>query len=320
MKGIDLPKEEHLRACEIRNKDGIGVALLRENTAEIMIKKDFIDIETFIKWFYDNVKKEDTCIIHYRLATHGLVDTGNRHPFPITKNKELLRKAELICQMVVAHNGIISDYGVHPKFSDTQKFVLDILADETIKNNLHNEAVRKLIKNFIGSDKLVVLSSDGVMYFWGEWEKVGEIYYSNRSYLDIKSNFSFMRDSFDNFGYGDYNKSINSGLKDICDGCGKEKHVQVVDYNENYDGDYWYLCKACRKQMRKGKLKLPVKEILYGDNALTKVEKLSLSETQCENCLEWVEYREINDYFGHKVCVKCLTELIQLGLEKREKI
>ena len=178
-KGIELPKEAHLRNCENRNKDGIGIALIKDGTTEIRIKKDFKDINEFIPWFYDNVKVEDTCMVHYRLATHGLKDVGNRHPFPVTKNKELLRKPEVICQIAMVHNGVISQYGTHVKFSDTQKFVLDILSDEAIKNNITNPAVQKLISHFLGGDRLAIMLANGEIFLWGSWETEGEIKYSN---------------------------------------------------------------------------------------------------------------------------------------------
>jgi predicted glutamine amidotransferase len=311
-KNVELPKEEHLRACEYRNKDGIGVALLRADATEIMIKKDFVDIEVFIKWFYETVKKEDICIIHYRFATHGLKDVGNRHPFPVTQNKELLRKPELVCQMAVAHNGVL-DYEHHPKYSDTQKFVLDILADETIKNNLANPKIRKLINNFVASDRLVVLQADGTMYFWGEWVKEGEIYYSNSSYKDTKIEYLGFASGFNKFADNKETKSF----MDICDGCGKQKSVKVAEFNEQDDsGDFLYLCKSCRKQMKKGKLMLPG----ASETQITRNLEVNtiLEDIQCENCYDWVPKKDICGYFGHKICPDCLNDLIQNTLAPRD--
>jgi len=320
-KGVDLPQEEHLRACEIRNRDGIGVALLKADATEIMIKKDFTDIDVFIKWFYEIVKKEDTCIIHYRFATHGLKDVGNRHPFPITQNKELLRKPELVCQMAVAHNGVLSEYQHHKKYSDTQKFVLDILSDETIKNNLANPKIRKLINNFLEKDKLVVLQADGTLYYWGEWVKVGEVYYSNASYLDKKVEYvGFGTPYYDNWRIKDKQETYHA-FQDMCDGCGQIKKVQMQEFVDSDDsGDYLYLCKSCRKKVQKGKLLLPNQtEKLPG--LLTSLKKANDSDdmVQCESCFDWISSKEVCEYYSHKVCTKCLDDVIKSELLPRDK-
>ena len=303
VKGVELPKEEHLRNCALRNKDGTGVAFIKEGETEIRIKKDFENLDKFIKWFYDNIKKEDVCIIHFRFATHGLVDIGNRHPFPITKNKEMLRKSELICQMAVAHNGVISSYGHHEKFSDTQKFILDILSDDVVKNNISNPAVQKLISNFLSGDRLAILLTTGAVYTWGNWEKEGELFYSNDGYKE--------RNYIVNHWFTNHISNSNkTGYNEICDGCGKQKYVQIVDEDEY--GYTFLLCKSCRKQYRKGKLALDEKQNKK-EIDLTELQKITISEIQCESCLSWVEKSQITNYYGHKLCQKCLDDVCYNG-------
>ena len=127
--GIGLPDKTKLENGYKNNPDGVGIAILRNNKNQIYIKKDFKDFEVFYKWAKNNIGIADLAVIHFRLATSGKVDIGNRHPFPITQNKILLRKSSLFCNFAVAHNGILSDYSIKDKkFSDTQKFILDILA------------------------------------------------------------------------------------------------------------------------------------------------------------------------------------------------
>lgn len=296
--GVELPKEEHLRESASRNKDGIGIAYLKVGINEVRIKKDFKDVDVLISWLKDNITKEDICIVHFRLATHGLVDEGNRHPFPITKNKELLRKTELICQMAVAHNGVISQYE-HKKFSDTQKFVLDILSEESVKNNLDNPGIQKLISNFIGLDRLVILLANGTGYRWGEWIKEGDIYYSNSGYKAYFTNrYDWIKDTV---------KIGKDYYLQLCDVCGMKEDTKYITYKK---AEY-YMCKSCRRDVSNGKIKeedfYTYKEGQEYDNIKTP----EITEHQCENCLSWTDERELLVYYGAKLCGDCIAEFSQ---------
>lgn len=225
--GVKLPDKEKLHNGFINNSDGVGVAVLKPNKRVVYIKKDFIDFETFHTWVTENVGIDDLCVIHFRLATSGKVDSGNRHPFPITYNKNLLRKSTLYCKMAVAHNGILSDYSIKDsKYSDTQKFVVDILAN--IKYKLDNTAIRKLVTSYIGNDKLAII--DGVnrkLILFGDFTKDESILYSNNGYT--------------------YNKNDYYGNKHAigCDICDSTKKVIYVE-NEKAN-----LCKRCRRGIKK---------------------------------------------------------------------
>jgi hypothetical protein len=296
--GITLPTDEHLKNCAEKNKDGIGIAYMKAGANEVKIKKDFKDITVFLTWLHENIKKEDKCVIHFRWATHGLVDIGNRHPFPITKNKEMLRQAESICQMAVAHNGVIREYGHGQKYSDTQKFVLDILSDDVVKNNLENATVQKLIANFIEGDRLVILRNDGMMFYWGEWVKEGDIYYSNDGYKTVAWHSDY-------FNKGD--KGNNYTWVDNCEFCGEKKSLKWVE-TVNHVG--FMLCKKCRKQYKKGQLNLGANEQNLTTEEdrplLTQLEKANSKEKQCENCYEIKPAEKVVLYFGSQVCVDCI--------------
>ena len=331
-KGANLPQAYHLREGEKNNKDGIGVAYWKQNTNEVHIKKNFVDITEFLEWMPANITIEDALIIHFRFATSGLKDEGNRHPFPITKNKELLREVELVCQQAVAHNGVMTSYSGHAKYSDTQKFVIDILADEKIKNNLDSEAVRKLIASFLDGDRLAVLDSNGSLYILGEWVKESDIYYSNSQYKTYVTAYGGVYGN-DNYGYtndyySDYwqvknnqpkqieqkvdliskktslkiGEIIGNGFHDNCDGCGHHKHVHLVEL-ENATGQY-SLCKSCRKGLRKGEFGLD-------DDGLSQKEKEKVM-VKCYSCLEWVDELNTVMYEGNRYCDICIEKIPEL--------
>lgn len=321
--GAKLPKDEHLINGEQHNSDGIGIAYWKKDSTDVNIKKDFKNINDFLDFLHKNIKEEDACLIHFRYATHGLKDEGNRHPFPITKNKELLRKTELICQSAVVHNGVISEYNKHTKYSDTQKFVLDILSDDSIKNNLESPAVRKLVLNFLGGDRLAILINTGVIYLFGDYEKEDDIFYSNKGYTyQTRKNFEVTRNNWN--GYYDYSDDGENykteitpkekfllkgfdkweGYMDICEGCLEKKHVRYTEI-EGHNVAF-RLCKGCRKRIRKGKLKMP--------------NKTELFDEMCQCCNEWLPREELKLYQNYLLCLTCYADITkELGIENKTK-
>jgi predicted glutamine amidotransferase/uncharacterized protein YbaR (Trm112 family) len=321
-KGIDFPKESYLLHAETRNSDGIGIMYWKVNSNEVCIKKNFTNAKHMIVWCKDNLSKEDALVIHFRLATHGLKDIGNRHPFPITKNTELLRKPELICQVAVAHNGVITNYGHHEKFSDTQKFILDILSDESIKNNLHSEAVIKLINVFIEGDKLAIMHNNGEIQRFGSWETESNIFYSNNGYkpwsyynrgAGLLGFYGYEREEY-------YNENTNSSVgkkvdnkgksvvfEGLCEGCNETKFVMSVDIETKIKDEFisFNLCKKCRKAVKKGEIKLI-------ENDEEDIE----TEQCCESCGEFFPTKEMIEISldgGIMICKDCNRAYIESG-------
>jgi len=184
-KGVALPIKKHLVEAEKNNPDGIGIAYYKNNGI-VRIKKTFRNVHSLYKFLKANITAEDILLIHFRIATSGKVDKGNRHPFPITLNKQLLRKEELSCRFAVAHNGVISQYGGHKKYSDSQKFIIDILANKRIKYNLLDRSIQKLICSYISPDRLSILTYEGNLILLGKHiEDKDGCFYSNDSYEEI---------------------------------------------------------------------------------------------------------------------------------------
>ena len=175
--GVSLPTVEAMDNCYRLNKDGCGIAWT-SGDGTINIKKDFDDHEAFKTWVRANINESHSAILHYRLATSGLSDCGNRHPFPITKDRGELRKVETTCDVAVAHNGVFRSLG-DKKYSDTQEFIVNILADPVIKANLHTEALQALILNYLDTSKLIFLHGNGMIWRYGTFEEDTGLFYSN---------------------------------------------------------------------------------------------------------------------------------------------
>lgn len=323
-RGVDLPRDEYMLECAKTNRDGVGIMYVKDGKNEVLVKKDFIDTEAFIRWMHLNIAKEDVAVIHFRYATHGLKDVGNRHPFPVTKNKVLLRQAELVCQVACVHNGVLTEHGTSTKYSDTQKFVLDILAEDSIKNNIDSEVIRTLIANYIGSDKLVILNDKGTLYYFGDFNEHEGIKYSNNGwrptfYSSIGYGVRSLMNRDDGYGgYGftpkDTKETIISNDTSVpyhgqCDGCYEVKNVMYVEIEDNA----FSLCKSCRKKYRKGTLPGFTKEELEYLKEETEAdgntEVVEIPKTiECKSCSNYFPEHEIVSYYGTEICEECMQQ------------
>lgn len=278
-KGIDLPKSTYLKHAAKRNADGQGMAYLKKGENIVKLKKDFKEVDDLIKFMDENITKEDDLIIHFRFATHGLKDEGNRHPFPLTKNKSLLRKTELTCKSAVAHNGVLTQYSKSDdsQLSDSQHFVLEILSDSMIKENFERDSIQILINDFLNGDRLAILNNKGKIWLFGDFSEEDGISYSNSGYKPYEytthvNNKGFHANingfshwgNFENDLLEDQSKNKQKKIPNDdglnmscnCEGCGKWKKVKFCDYKSQQ----YILCKRCRKRARKNKLVLRIKE------------------------------------------------------------
>lgn len=88
-KGVEMPSREVLKAMYRANSDGCGFCTPTKYYRGL-------SFGTFIQKI-GQVGKEEPCIIHFRLATHGSVKRGNCHPF-----------YDATTGTYFAHNGILN--------------------------------------------------------------------------------------------------------------------------------------------------------------------------------------------------------------------
>lgn len=173
------PNAAALKEASRTNRDGFGYAIVIPEERRILVNKS-MDFESMLKafladrLFYPN----GPALFHHRLATDGVTDTYNVHPFPINNDK----------RTVMAHNGIFSQCrpGKDDHRSDTR-----IVAQSFARHfKLRSARGRRKFGGWMGKyNKVVILTVDpsyGKHGFiinedQGIWD--GGIWYSNSSYV-----------------------------------------------------------------------------------------------------------------------------------------
>jgi len=159
-----------LKECYTSNPDGAGF-MYAENK-KLHIEKGFFSFQSF----YDAFKKHETkqTVIHFRIKTHGKIDTTNCHPFAVNN------------AIGFVHNGIISGFG-DANHSDTIGFnqsILQPLVSKWGNLALFQDPIIDLIEGRIGYSKLVFLDRHGNHKIMNEHKGTWDdgIWYSNDSY------------------------------------------------------------------------------------------------------------------------------------------
>ena len=240
--GVALPSDTVLEHCARVNRDGAGLAWT--NRGMVTIRKDFADVEVLKLFLKEVVSPGDACLIHFRIATAGLSDEGNRHPFPLTRKAKRLRATRCDTDIAVAHNGTFSGLNEHKKYSDTLLFIKNILADPIVRNNLHTEAIQELISGYVDTSRLATLDRHGIIRQFGRFYTEDGLIFSNDNY---KTRYSESYDSLKN--------------KRACAICHKWKYESAMEKM----GEFQMVCVTCvYDAKREGKELIPPREMDLG--------------------------------------------------------
>jgi predicted glutamine amidotransferase len=255
-KGKKLPCKNTLKTCFENNPHGAGYVFSRNG--KLHLRKGFLTFETFWKSISaEKICRTDDAVLHFRQATSGLVDAGNTHPFPLTKDIRKLRATLLDTRLpAVAHNGVLTGLGDDKKLSDTQVFVRDYLSDRDISRGLfRSSAIQSLISEYITSDKLAFLSATKGILLIGNFTQNKGCLYSNDGYKKVTLKYTrrgyYGTDELAELAEYDDRVYRNLQAKSkkttaekswfTCEMCGNERKVKYV---KKWDAN---LCKKCRR-------------------------------------------------------------------------
>ena len=164
--------EEELQKFFTSNRDGGGYAWIDPDTKELKA-------ERFIKNINDYIDKGlslanvGTLVTHCRVATQGVIEEINGHPFWLG-NEALL-----------VHNGTFSGYwDTQKRMSDTNMFVTQ--AEPILKNRTELQKVKEKLECIVGPyNKIIILYKDGHVEILNEatynslWNEDKTKWYSN---------------------------------------------------------------------------------------------------------------------------------------------
>ena len=196
---------------------------------QLNIVKGFYHFRQFYKTYriHERLYPASNFVIHFRIATSGLKDTDNCHPFMINDN------------LGFAHNGIFLNMGTR-YVSDTRMFMYTILR-KLPTDFLTNYEINKALNIYItvGYCKLAFLDNLNnytiINTKAGEWNK--GIWYSNTSYIESYYN---------GFGYSDDNFYNNDNYAELtyrnCVTCAQLLPLTQLNWSSDLGG---WLCDTC---------------------------------------------------------------------------
>lgn len=183
--GVALPDKETRENMWYGNPDGAG--LMWALDGKVHIEKGFMDLEDIelrLKTLSKTTDLEEIpMVFHYRITTHGGTVPANCHPFPISKNVDMLKKLVLKTDVGVAHNGIIRSVTPSGGISDTMEYISTQLSYiKAIKPCFFKDKnCLRLIENAIDS-KMAFLTNTGELSTIGKFIEHDGCLYSNSSY------------------------------------------------------------------------------------------------------------------------------------------
>lgn len=194
-----LPEEKIMQTMFRNNSDGAGFCFCLNG--EVRIQKGYMTYETFTEALDKVSEKIDTyatpMIFHFRISTHGGINSSLCHPFPISKYMSDLKCLTASTKLGIVHNGII-DIRARKGISDTMTYITERLAKryKWDKEFYKSRKQRNVIQTEIGSSKMAFLDYKGDIYTVGDFIEDNGILYSNSSYKE--------RDFFFPFSWEDY--------------------------------------------------------------------------------------------------------------------
>jgi hypothetical protein len=156
-----------LRDFYSHNPDGFGIMF--GDGKKIHVTKSLGSVDETIA-LYRDIAEGRECILHYRMKTHGNIDTANCHPYRITDD------------LWLSHNGILSAGNpIRKEMSDTWHMIEYILRPiaESNMDLLFTEDFQEYLGEMIGSSnkfalchadgRIAVINRDAGVEHFGAW-------------------------------------------------------------------------------------------------------------------------------------------------------
>lgn len=160
--GKPIPSEQELKAAQACNPHGCGFVSDKHSYKGLSFTKFMRELRRVEPW--------ETCVIHFRYATHGPVCVENCHPF--CKNG-----------IYFAHNGILPVAPL-PGRTDSETAFLGYLYPAADRSGLDSEELESRVHRILGGSRFAFFR-DGQLRLFGDFEQVGDYLYSNTRHLSL---------------------------------------------------------------------------------------------------------------------------------------
>lgn len=240
-------KEEYLVNAFINNPDGAGIMHYNKQ-GQVIYQKGFMDIDSMLN-YWRKTDGEFPRAVHCRIATSGVINKENCHPFPINYDLEAMK-----CEMAVSnigclmHNGVLDDYtpkeGMKSKYSDSMIFNKCVIAPLVLGGCIDNDGVKELLNN-LSSRFLLFLPNFKVLMF-GNWEVSQDGFMASNYSFQYKKDYGRYYglidddevDDWDVYSVNDYGFSVSGILPRVQYTIqSKDGFDMIDDFVDDY-GDY----------------------------------------------------------------------------------
>lgn len=251
---IEMPDTETLKRCFNYNSDGAGFMWADGKT--VHIRKGFMKFESFMnaldKELPEAMRTDTPIVMHFRIATHGKVQPGCCHPFPLTDDKKELASISTEARIGVAHNGIIAGRSTNNNWSDTMDFIANVMTPLMRMNPsfMHNSNAIDLLEGACDS-KLAILDNAGDIATVGHFYEDDGVLYSNTSYMKSTYSWSSYGALWDKgyAGYGWWSDDDDYAVTSTYMTAAKNAAVNEDPYGEELDELIealpFHACKGC---------------------------------------------------------------------------
>ena len=189
--GIRQPTMGQLRNMFENNPHGAGYMFARDG--KVTIHKGFMVWEDFEKAVKaERFTAKDPVVYHFRISTQAGVNPEMTHPFPLTTELVNCEKLDLMCQVGIAHNGIIrmTSDARETTFSDTALFITQYMS-KLIRNqaDIADPAVLTMIEYMTNSKWALLDGLTGEIVIVGHFINERGLLFSNATYMPYAKMF-----------------------------------------------------------------------------------------------------------------------------------
>jgi hypothetical protein len=186
-KTVDLPT---LKRCWDRNPHGAG--FMFTNDGKVWGNKGYMSFDALLAGlhgagFYRKGKLTGkyAVTIHFRLASHGGINQGNTHPFPMTDDLDIIKARYWEADCGMAHNGIIPIERQDTSISDTMTYILERMSN--VYHRMDEADIYDLVAEETSGSRLFILYPDESYVLTGTWIEENGVLYSNAGFRQPKA-------------------------------------------------------------------------------------------------------------------------------------